>query len=252
MSTRRGIPFYHAKTEAEFKADVYERFDELVTRQTALHLADEIHQGYPLQPLLDYILTWLPVKSGLRVADLGCSVGRLAAEMASRNPSWKVHGIDLSYQMLRQARDYWVLGETLTPNLVRYGFGAPSLATTPLSNLDFALAKAEALPFDDASVDVLLNTFLIDRLPDPFAAFAEFWRVLKPGGCLLTVTPLNFLTAQGWRAAHPPVKILQHLQQQGWELQDWVDPLLLREPMDARGNAVEWQTVAFVVSRPGK
>ncbi len=39
---RNGIPFYINKTEAEFKDDVYERYDEMVTKQTALHLADDL------------------------------------------------------------------------------------------------------------------------------------------------------------------------------------------------------------------
>lgn len=258
VSVRRGIPFYHEKSAAEFSADVYERYDELVTRQTALHLADELHGGYPFQDLLDYVLTWLPNGAGLSAVDVGCSVGRLAAEMALRDPSWSVVGVDLSYQMLRQANDYWVNGLEVKPNLVRYGFGTPTLSH-PYSfapsdqaappRLQFALAKAEALPFGGASLDLVLNTFLIDRLPQPYAAFPEFRRVLKPSGRMITVTPLNFLTAGGWREAFPPIKILHHLQGSGWKLLDWVDPFVLKEPMDLRGNAVRWACVAFVCEK---
>ncbi|NJC27894.1 class I SAM-dependent methyltransferase [Neolewinella antarctica] len=249
ISTRREIPFHYAKTEQEFTDDVYERYNELVTRQTALHLADELHGGYPFQDLLNYLLHWLPDGKGLTVADVGCSVGRLAGEVAGRHPDWSVHGIDLSYQMLRQANDYWVKGDRIPLNLTRYGFGLPTLSTIPLANLSFALARAEDLPFADASLDVLVNTFLIDRLLDPFAAFPEFHRVLRPGGRLITVTPLNFLTPDGWHAAHPPVKMFNHLRQSGWEILDWVDPLVLHEPMDKRGNAVTWACVAFVARK---
>lgn len=250
ISTRRDIPFYHAKSEAEFKDDVYERYDELVTRQTGLHLADELHGGYPFQALLDYILRWLPAtEPPLAIADLGCSVGRLAAEMAIRQPSSTVYGLDLSYQMLRQGHDFWVRGETLQPNLLRYGFGNPALKGHQLTNLHFALAKAEELPFPDASLDLILNTFLIDRLPQPLGAFTEWARVLKPGGRLITVSPLNFLKTQSWRDAHPPARIITQLMDAGWQLEDLTDPLLLDEPMDARGNAVRWKTLAFVASR---
>ena len=249
ISVRRGIPFYHAKSEAEFRQDVYERYDELVTRQTALHLADTLHGGYPFQPLLDYLLHWLPIGNALAASDVGCSVGRLAGELARRHPGWQLTGIDLSYQMLRQGNDYWTKGETLHPNLIRYGFGTPALTTSPLPNLSFALAKAESLPFADASQDLLVNTFLLDRLPDPFAGLREFRRVLRPGGRLIAVTPLNFLTATGWREAHPPVKLFQWLLANDWEVLDWTDPLVLREPMDARGNSVLWNCVAFVCVR---
>ncbi|MFT7119973.1 MAG: SAM-dependent methyltransferase [Neolewinella sp.] len=247
LSTRRGIPFYHAKSEAEFRDDVYERYDALVTRQTALHLADDLHGGYPLQPLLDYVLNWLPeTEAPLAVADLGCSVGRLAAEIAQRHPAFDVYGLDLSYQMLRQGKDFWLEGKNLQPNLMKYGWGTPHLPGHKLPNLHFALAKAEQLPFEDDSLDFILNTFLIDRVPTPFAAFSEWKRVLKPGGRVVTVSPLNFLSPEGWREYHPPVKILQHLQQQGWEMQDWVDPMVLEEPMDVRGNAVKWRAVGMV------
>ncbi len=248
---RRGIPLYYDKSENEVRADVYERYDELVTRQTALHLADHLHGGYPFQPLLNYVLQHLPLTTQLAVADVGCSVGRLAAELAQRNAAWDVYGVDLSYQMLRQGNDYWVRGENLRPNLIRYGWSTPDLAGQKLANLHFALAKGEQLPFADASLDVVLNTFLIDRLAVPFSAFQEWARVLKPGGTLLTVSPLNFLQPAGWRQAHPPVKILEHLKDRNWELRDWTDPLTLFEPMDVRGNGVNWQCVAFAVRKKG-
>lgn len=245
--TRRGIPFYHEKTEAEFKQDVYERYDELVTRQTALHLADDLHGGYPFLPLLDYLWSWLPEGERLAVADLGCSVGRLAAEVARGHADWDVYGLDLSYQMLRQAQDYWRSGQPLQPNLVRYGWGTPNLPGHQITNLHFALARAEELPFPDASLDVIINTFLIDRLSNPISVFTEWRRVLRPGGRIITVSPLNFLRADSWRMAHPPVKILHQLQVQDWQLLDWTDPLLLLEPMDSRGNGVNWQCLAFVL-----
>ncbi len=250
LSTRRGIPFYHAKSEAEFKEDVYERYDALVARQTALHLCDELHGAYPFQPLLDFVLANLPAtETALSVADLGCSVGRLAAEMAQRHAGWDVYGIDLSYQMLRQANDVWKRGVAPPPNLVSAGWGTPGLPAHQLDNLQFALAKAEALPFPDASLDLILNTFLIDRVPNPFVAFAEWHRCLKPGGRLIAVSPLNFLNADSWRKYHPPVKILDHLMANGWTLCDWVDPLSVEEPLDVRGNVVRWQTVGMVLER---
>lgn len=250
ISVRRGIPFYYSKSETETAEDVYERYDALVTRQTALHLADELYSKYPFAPLLDYVKTWLPASDQpLAVADLGCSVGRIAAMLAQEHPKWDVYGMDLSYQMLRQARDFWTQGTNLRPNLIRFGWGTPELVGQELGNLHFALSRAEELPFPDASLDVIINTFLIDRLPGPYSAFAEWQRVLKPGGRLITVSPLNFLQPDSWRVAYPPVKILDYLRQAGWTLEDWTDPLLLEEPMDARGNLVNWHCLAFVLER---
>ncbi len=249
ISVRGDIPFYHAKSANEFSEDVYERYDELVTRQTALHLADELHRGYPFQAVADYVLGQLPPGDDLTLTDVGCSVGRLAAELLRTRPGAAVYGIDFSYQMLRQAHAYWVRGETLRPNLFRYGYGSPQLPGHHLSRLQFALAKAEALPFPDHSLDAVVNSFLIDRLPNPLAAFAEWARVLRPGGRVITLSPLNFLRPEAWRELHPPVKLLHALQAAGWEVLDWTDSLWLSEPMDLRGNAIKWSTLAFTLRR---
>ena len=248
-SERRGIPLYYDKSEEETRQDVYERYDELVARQTALHLADDLHGGYPLQPLADYVDQWLPTGSTAAVADLGCSVGRLIGDIATQHPEWDCYGIDFSYQMLRQARDYWVRGETVSANLLRFGFAHDTFPGKRLPNLHFALADAATLPFPDGSLDVVLNTFLIDRIPDPVAAFREWKRVLRPGGRLICVSPLNFLQRTQWETFYPPIKLIDSLLQDGWQLQDLTDPLFLEEPMDRRGNVVRWRTLALVADR---
>ena len=53
-----------------------------------------------------------------------------------------------------------------------------------LARTAFAQAAAEALPFGDASFDVLMNVYLFHELPAEAraAAAAEFGRVVRPGG----------------------------------------------------------------------
>ena len=46
----------------------------------------------------------------------------------------------------------------------------------------FVVADAGALPFPDASVDLLVSSYAVHHLPDRHAARAEIIRVLKPGG----------------------------------------------------------------------
>ena len=248
-SVRRGIPFYHAKTEAEFRDDVYERYDELVTRQAALHLVDELHGGYPQRDLLDFVLGQLPEGEGLAVADVGCSVGRLIGEIAARHPGWDCYGFDLSYQMLRVAHDSWVGGQSTELNLLRYGFGTPRTAARRLPNLTFALARAGKLPLPDNCLDALVHTFLLDRVADVAAVLLEFARLLRPAAPMVCVTPLNFLNPAQWRRYDPPVRLLNLLVEQGWEVTEWTDPYPVHEPMDRRGNAVRWNCLRFVVRR---
>ena len=47
------------------------------------------------------------------------------------------------------------------------------------------VADAEALPFADGSFDLVLGHAVLHHLPDCDRAFAEFFRVLRPGGTLL-------------------------------------------------------------------
>jgi ubiquinone/menaquinone biosynthesis C-methylase UbiE len=249
-SQRRGTPLYYAKSEEETRRDVYERYDELVTRQTLLHLADPLHGGYPFRPLADYLSQWLPDGNSHTVADVGCSVGRLIGDIATRHPNWDCYGIDFSYQMLRQARDYWLKGETLSPDVRRYGYPATSLPGHRLGNLHFALADAAALPFPDQGLDTLFSTFLIDRLADPRAFFTECLRILRPAAPLILVSPLNFLKREQWDRYFPPVKLLQTLLERGWHLLDLTDPLPIDEPLDARGNRMRWNCWACVLQKP--
>ncbi|MGC9220697.1 MAG: class I SAM-dependent methyltransferase [Solirubrobacteraceae bacterium] len=46
-------------------------------------------------------------------------------------------------------------------------------------------ADAAALPFDDGSFDVILGHAVLHHLPELPRSFAEFWRVLAPGGRII-------------------------------------------------------------------
>ncbi len=48
-----------------------------------------------------------------------------------------------------------------------------------------AVADAERLPFEDASFDLVLGHAVLHHIPDLPAAFAEFARVLAPGGVVM-------------------------------------------------------------------
>jgi ubiquinone/menaquinone biosynthesis C-methylase UbiE len=56
-------------------------------------------------------------------------------------------------------------------------------------------ADAEALPFADATFDVVLSTFGVMFTPEPERAAAELWRVCRPGGRigLVNWTPDGFV-----------------------------------------------------------
>ena len=54
---------------------------------------------------------------------------------------------------------------------------------------DRVASPLETLPFRDRSFDVIVCKFVIEHVPSPARVFAEFWRVLRPGGILAVLTP---------------------------------------------------------------
>ncbi|MCX7858349.1 MAG: methyltransferase domain-containing protein [Deltaproteobacteria bacterium] len=48
------------------------------------------------------------------------------------------------------------------------------------------------LPFADASIDTILCTEVLEHLPRPWEAIAEFYRVLRPNGILIITAPFFF------------------------------------------------------------
>lgn len=63
---------------------------------------------------------------------------------------------------------------TLRGNAERLGLSVETVAT-----------DAEQLPFEDASFDLVLGHAILHHIPDLPQAFAEFHRVLKPGGTVV-------------------------------------------------------------------
>jgi ubiquinone/menaquinone biosynthesis C-methylase UbiE len=96
---------------------------------------------------------------GLVALDLACGAGAFLADLVQSFPRARLLGVDLSPAYLEEARA-----------------AAPGAL--------FAQAKAEQLPFADASLDAVTAVYLFHELPPKVRAqaAAEIARVLKPGG----------------------------------------------------------------------
>jgi ArsR family transcriptional regulator len=101
----------------------------------------------------------------LIVADAGCGEGYLSMEAAR----WaeQVIAIDSSRDVLKRAR------------LLARKRG--------LANITWKEGRIEALPLEDASVDVVLLSQALHHVPKPDAALCEAVRALKPGGTVLVL-----------------------------------------------------------------
>jgi SAM-dependent methyltransferase len=105
------------------------------------------------------------IEEGATVLDLGCGAGTdllIAAQLVG--PSGRVVGVDMTASMLARAR--------------------ASADAMGLRNVELHQSLIEALPVDDASVDVVISNGVIDLVPDKDSVFDEIDRVLRPGGRL--------------------------------------------------------------------
>lgn len=243
LKIRKDIPFFCEKTEADFKNDKYENYAQVVTRQLHLHLADDFWDAYPFQPILDWILTKIEQPKPSKILDIGCSVGRLIGEIATNYPNSECWGIDYSYQLLRQAQDYWVKEKTLHLDGSNKGLDSIQLVGKNLPNLHFGLAKGEALPFENNVLDLICSSFTIDRFDDVILAFQEMYRVLKSGGQALLVSPLNFQKKEHWSQFYPVENLLVEIQKIGFKIVHFDDAIRVDEPLDKRGNCVCWNCI---------
>jgi SAM-dependent methyltransferase len=105
------------------------------------------------------LVAFAKIAPGSTVLDVACGTGVVAITAA--RAGGKVRALDLSPALLERARDN---------------------ARITGVEVDFVAGDAEALPYPDASFDVVLSQFGHMFAPRPEVAVAELLRVLKPGG----------------------------------------------------------------------
>jgi SAM-dependent methyltransferase len=93
---------------------------------------------------------------GLRVADVGCSAGFIADELAGAGAT--TFGLDIDVPGLAKAEERF--GERVT----------------------FVCASGDRMPLPDASLDVVVFNHIYEHVVDPDAVIADIRRVLKPAG----------------------------------------------------------------------
>jgi len=100
------------------------------------------------------------------VIDLGAATGTANGSLAKRFKAAHVISVDLAHNMLIRAR------------------GKKSW----LSKTSFAQADARALPFPNASIDVIFSNLLLPWLSEPEQVFSEVARILRKGGVFAFAT----------------------------------------------------------------
>jgi len=123
-----------------------------------------------------------------RILETASGTGVLTAELARACPDAEIVATDLNSAMLEVAREQ-------VPSSVK---------------VDFVVADACALPFDDLSVDAAASQFGIMFYPDRVKGYAEAARVLKPGAPLVAAlwgsldeNPVSAVIQQAMESAFP-------------------------------------------------
>ncbi|MBC7834472.1 MAG: ubiquinone/menaquinone biosynthesis methyltransferase [Phycisphaerales bacterium] len=132
-------------------------------------LNNRLHSLWRDQAWRRFAVGWAGVKPTDRVLDMACGTGDLTEALA-RAGAASVVGGDFTQGMLDQAE------------IKRRRLSVPLR-----ERINYQLADAMALPFADASFDVISIAFGIRNVAEPGAALREFRRALRPGGRLIVL-----------------------------------------------------------------
>jgi len=149
------------------------------------------------------------LKPGHTVLDLGSGAG-LDAFVARNEVGETGHviGVDMTAEMVRKARE--------------------NADNSEFDNVEFRLGEIEHLPVLSDTIDVVISNCVLNLVPDKQRAFAEIFRVLKPGGhfCISDVVSSKLLPewtkeiAEAYAGcvagAIPKDQYLQLIQQSGF------------------------------------
>lgn len=119
--------------------------------------------------LIQSVIRLAQIQQGEKVLDVGCGTGTLAIATKRNAPAdVEIYGRDASPEMIHRAQQK-----------------AQDAGVT----VNFEPGLVEDVAFADETFDLVMNSLMVHHLPGDLKAraFAEMYRVLKPGGRLLIV-----------------------------------------------------------------
>ncbi len=150
---------------------------------------------------------------GDELLDVGCGPGTITIDLARRVGEGRVVGVDRSAEIVAAARaaaaDAGAGGTDTDTGAPGAGAAPPAdVASAPDSQgphvslpVSFAVADCYALPFPDASFDVVHAHQVLQHLSRPVDALVEMRRVCRPGG--IVAARDSDYAAKTWYPANP-------------------------------------------------
>jgi SAM-dependent methyltransferase len=123
-----------------------------------------------------YIDALMPPRSGARVLDVGCGVGKVVGRLTEAG--FEAHGVDVSEPNLERAR-----------KRCRH----------------CQLYDGRRLPYPDAHFAAVGALNVLEHVEEPESFIAELARVAEPGALLVLSSP-NFFRVLGFRDYHPKMR----------------------------------------------
>ncbi|MFV0359026.1 bifunctional demethylmenaquinone methyltransferase/2-methoxy-6-polyprenyl-1,4-benzoquinol methylase UbiE [Tropicimonas sp.] len=151
--------------ESEKKGLVLGVFSSVASRYDIMNdlMSGGIHRLWK-----DAMMDWLAPRDGQRLLDVAGGTGDIAFRFLKRAPGARAVVCDMTAEMLEEGR-------------------RRAEAERLAGRLDWVVGDAMDLPFADESFDVVTNSFgtrNVTRIED---SLAEAYRVLRPGGRLMTL-----------------------------------------------------------------
>lgn len=188
-----GVPDSPAQTETHNHSHDLETTGETINWANAYDVFVRFVMMGQYQKLIQSAVEIANIQANETVLDVGCGTGTLAiAAKKASHSSVVIHGSDAAPEMIDRARQK---------------------ASEAGVDIEFSYGLVENIQADDNSYDLVMNSLMVHHLPDELRdkAFAEIYRVLKPGGRLLVVDfepPKNRLT-RAWLSLTPVKQMLQ-------------------------------------------
>ena len=142
------------------------------------------------RPLAEEFVAFLDVQPTDRILEIGFGPGVAIELLAKAAPGARVAGIDVSQEMVEQAR-------------------AHNAAAIRAGAVDLRHGTVERMPFEDEAFDLALAINSMQVWPDRVAGLREIRRVLRPGARVaLAFTP---------RSGQPRAGVTESLESAGFE-----------------------------------